>query len=276
MRCYSIEAASNPAAGQGHHKMRRPSVQDFTDGTPKRRAIMRRLVIAGLLAAPACLAQEPAALSEQPQAQVPQPPPAATNKQTITVPAGTRIALSLENPIQTKLARRGDPIRAVTVFPVSVGSEVAIPEGTHVEGVLDQVNKHGRGGYPDLQVHFTGMLFANGYTLPLEAAVTTASTKRSKPTFQNPSTVGNPGMLVPGMAFQQGPVLPPPALMRPPSPGPRMGVLIGVAVAGAVASILWALHKRGEMLLETGWQFEMVLQKPLTVDVQSVAAAPGY
>ena len=83
--------------------------------------------------------------------------PAVSEKQTITIPVGTRIPLALASPITSK-ARPGDAVRAVTGFPVTVGTQLAIPVGTYVEGVIDKVTKGGRSG-PSLQMHFTRILF---------------------------------------------------------------------------------------------------------------------
>jgi hypothetical protein len=53
---------------------------------------------------------------------------------------------------------------------------------------------------------------------------------------------------------------------------------VGVAIAGAAATaallILGHYHRGGSIVLfDTGWQFEMVLESPLSVDAASVAAA---
>ena len=54
-----------------------------------------------------------------------------------------------------------------------------------------------------------------------------------------------------------------------------VGVGIGAAAAGVVTMILMAHHNGGSsgVLVDTGWQFEMVLEGPLSVDLASVAGA---
>jgi hypothetical protein len=233
------------------------------------------MAVACLFLVPTCFAQNPQPLPQQQPAQVQQPAPATPSQQTITVPSGTTVALALENPIQTKLAKHGDAIRAATLFPVTVGTEVAIPAGTYVEGTLDKVIKNGLGGHPELKVHFTRMLFSNGYDVPLEGAVSTASAEHADRDPSALSAVGSQTIPANALAFQQPP--PPPQLTPPPAPGPSKGLVIGisvgVAVATAVGAILWSRHRRGDVLLDAGWQFQMVLQHPLTLDEQKVAAA---
>lgn len=89
-------------------------------------------------------------------------------KQTIVVPAGTAISLTLETPIYSKTTKRGDPIRAVVAFPVTVGNQLAIPAGAYVSGTIDSFTKRGSSG-PTLRAQFNELLFSNGYTVPMES-----------------------------------------------------------------------------------------------------------
>ncbi len=118
---------------------------------------MRILALVGILAAYTCWAQEPASDVPPPTSQVQAQAPPASQSQTITIPVGTRIRLALANPISSK-SRRGDSARAITGFPVTVGTQLAIPVGTYVEGVIDKVTRGGRSG-PSLQMHFTRILY---------------------------------------------------------------------------------------------------------------------
>ena len=46
---------------------------------------------------------------------------------TITIPAGTRLALVLTHPIQSRYIHRGDDIYAQITSPVNSGNEMVIP-----------------------------------------------------------------------------------------------------------------------------------------------------
>jgi len=233
---------------------------------------MRLLALVGLLAASTCWAQEPALNAQQPLSDVQVQAPATPQNQTITIPLGTRIPASLAAPITTK-SRPGDVIRAVATFPVTVGTQLAIPVGTYIEGVIDRVKKGGRSG-PSVQMHFTRIVYANGYTVDVDGANTQA---RAISPEASPSDriafVRDDGAYY-AMAAQQ---LPPPAPMPKlgPSIGTITGITVGVTVAAIVAIVLLGHHQGGGngVLFDTGWQFEMVLQSPLTVDAASVAAA---
>ncbi|MGB7848762.1 MAG: hypothetical protein WBL63_24335 [Candidatus Acidiferrum sp.] len=241
---------------------------------------MRRMAMIALFAATGCLAQEPAPPQSSPAGQ--EQAPAPEQKLTITVPAGTRVPLKLTYSLWSKTARTGDAVHAVTAFPVTVGTTVAIPAGTYAEGAIDKVAKRASADHPALQMHFTRLLFANGYTVSLEGATTELSAVKPGAV---PWTAASSGESVPrdlppasqsvaGNAFgaQQPPVLTPPP-MPGPSIGEVVGIGVGVTVASVVALVLLGRHRGGYTLLDAGSQIEMVLQNPLALDGEQVAAA---
>lgn len=245
---------------------------------------MRLIAMAGLLVASGCWAQEPTPSSQQPAAQVQEPSAPPAQKEPLIVPVGTRIPLTLANPIRIRTARPGDAVRAAAAFPVTVGTQEMIPPGTFVEGSLERVTKKDASGQPALQVHFTHIVFANGYAVELDGAMVQArastpgngSPENSASTGQiavsNGTSTGPGNVFDGGMSFQQQP---PPTL--PPLPGPHYGPIIGVAAGSAAVAILAVVfghrHRYDDALFDSGWQFEMVLQSPLLLDADKVAAA---
>jgi hypothetical protein len=270
---------------------------------------MRILVLLSLFAAGSiCHCQQlPVNSSSQQPAQV--PPQAAPSSQTITVPAGTEIPLTLVSEITNKSARPGNAIRAVTAGAVTVGSQVAIPAGTYVEGAIDSVNKRGSSG-PTMQVHFTRIVFAGGYTVSIDAnntqaLLTTPETKAAGELDASDISSSNSGTddesnsasaagndphfslaaFTPGsepqfaLGAQRGPDQ---STGQPPplhAPGPSFGTVVGISV-GATAALIVALvvlnhrgHNTSDALFDTGWQINMVLQRPLTLDAARVADA---
>ena len=97
--------------------------------------------------------------------QPPLPPPQTgpSAPQTVTVPAGTKVLLSLKSAINTKTAQQGDGVYLISNFPVIGGSQVMIPVGVYVQGVVDRVQRPGRvKGRAQIDMHFTTMIFPNG------------------------------------------------------------------------------------------------------------------
>ncbi len=91
-------------------------------------------LIASLLAMGAsCAAQQP----EGPQSDAPPPvapkpaqeqPPGSSEK--ITVPAGTRVGVVLQNGISTHSAKAGDSVYLQTSFPITASNRIVIPVGS--------------------------------------------------------------------------------------------------------------------------------------------------
>lgn len=241
---------------------------------------MRWIAILGLFVATGCLAQEPT--QPAPASVGLEQAPAATQKLTITVPAGTRVPVTLTYSVTSKTAHAGDAIHAVTAFPVTVGTTVAIPAGTYVEGVLDKVRHRASADHAALQMHFIRLLFANGYTVSLESASTEASAGKPNENVSaatarevdgaRSSVPGNASLMSNSFGAQQPPPLPP-----LPRLGPNPAVVGGVAtaaLAGILVTVFALGHHRGSYTsLDAGAQVEMVLQAPLMLDGEQVAAA---
>ena len=221
-------------------------------------------------------------LCAQERSSPPEAPPALTHDvvsgapqiQTITIPAGTRIQLALASPISSK-SRPGDPVRAVTGFPVTVGKQLAVPVGTYVEGVLDKVTKGGHSG-PSLKMHFTRLDFANGYSVDVEGANVQADAHSPTPRPTRAAGFAGPGGSHNSFA---GSTLPQPTLQAPAS---HIGAAIGIGIAATAAGIaipLILIHHgggSGGVLFESGWQFEMLLESPVSVDTANVAAGAAH
>ena len=224
-----------------------------------------------LLAVSTLCAQEPSSPPEAPPPLIHAAVPSAPQLETITIPAGTRIQLALASPISSK-SRPGDPVRAVTGFPVTVGKQLAVPVGTYVEGVLDKVTKGGRSG-SSLKMRFTRFDYVNGYSVDVEGANVQADAH--SPT-QSPDHAA--GFAGPSGSYNSfaGSTLPQRTLQAPAS---HIGTAIGIGIAATAAGIaipLILIHHgggSGGVLFEAGWQFEMLLESPVSVDTANVAAA---
>jgi hypothetical protein len=185
------------------------------------------------------------------------------------------VQLALANSIRTRAAHAGEIVRAVTTFPVTVGKDLAIPQGTFVEGNIVRVGKRGSTRFDGLQINFTQLVFANGYTAALDGSV--AEAKAILPGINPSGSAGTAGLMA--TSLQQGPTPPPLPQVGPPK-GPIIGgVLGGMAVFVVTGILLGRRHSRGEPAdFDIGFQFEMILQEPLTLDgarVDSAVNAPG-
>ncbi|MGH9528364.1 MAG: hypothetical protein ACRD2S_00425 [Terriglobales bacterium] len=191
---------------------------------------MRRLAIAILLTALARAAQTP-----QPDPQT----RGTTADSGIVVPAGTTVLLSLTNPVMAKTAKPGDIVYAETAFPIAVKNRMAIPAGTYVQGQIDTLTRPGRRSpHAQFQIHFSKIIFTNGYTVELPKA---------------------------GNTTQQAPQ----------EPITKTGTAAAQAddVIAAVATPYVEVSSVNDVLLDNGSQIEMFLQIPLLLNAENVAAA---
>jgi len=57
------------------------------------------------------------------------------------LPSGTEMHLTLVTPINTAIAKEGDPIIAVTNAPIVLNNQTIVPAGTRIHGVIGTVQK---------------------------------------------------------------------------------------------------------------------------------------
>jgi hypothetical protein len=221
---------------------------------------------------------------------------AATNN-AITVPAGTRIALVLTQPIQTRYVHRGDDVYAQIVSPVTSGNDVVIPPGTFVQGKVDKLER--KGGRGELRLQSMAITFPDGYTMPIAGPMTLESNDgyalkdpgpgRTTGAFALPAAGAGIGALI-GHSTANSQLstitstLPPGCTGPPPgclsssvtAPGSTAkGTIIGAGIGGAVGAVasLALLLGTHNFFLDVGSPVEMVLQQPLSLKQDEVAEA---
>ncbi|MGB8473992.1 MAG: hypothetical protein WCE61_07920 [Candidatus Acidiferrum sp.] len=144
---------------------------------PPRRTFSRYLVLAAaLLLLPLFgRAQEPAG----PQTAAPPPvlrphvapAPKPASGPMIRIPAGTRVAVVLENGISTRSAKPGDSVYFHTSFPITQNNHIIIPVGSYIRGELLESKRPGRiKGRGEFRMRLDTLIFPNGYTVDLNAA----------------------------------------------------------------------------------------------------------
>lgn len=117
-------------------------------------------------------AQAPDGPQADPPAPTPRPAPAPrpSTSQAITVPAGTRLGVVLENGISTASAKPGDSVYFRTSFPITMNNKVVIPVGSYLRGEVTDAKRPGRvKGKGELRIHLNTLIFPNGYTVDLNA-----------------------------------------------------------------------------------------------------------
>jgi hypothetical protein len=219
-----------------------------------------------------------------------------TSKATASVAAGTRIALVLTQPIQTRYLRRGDDIYAQIVSPVTSGNEVVIPPGTFVQGKIDKLER--QGGRGELRLQSLSITFPDGYVTPVTGPVTLESDDgyaikdpgKGRMIGAIAAPLGGLGLgaLVGHAAGSSDTILTttlPPGCTGPPpnclsSSMPEVGTgakntIIGAMVGGLAGSVVSIALLVGShnFYLDVGSPVSMVLHQPLSLPEDEVADA---
>jgi hypothetical protein len=208
-----------------------------------------------------------------------QPQGPSSANAVFTLPAGTRLPLGLLRPLSVKSAKPGTDVYMQVTFPVAAGSQMVIPPGTYLQGVIEKIIRRDRSRATlEFDLRSAKMIFSNGYTVAIAGTVsvapTTAELRPPKPNLpESPLPEPTTGQAVPVMAAVGGP----PTL--PPLPAPSLGngprnAIIGVGVAAAIGTVaLIFLARRSDVEMETGTPMVMVLPAPLPLDSDRVMAA---
>jgi hypothetical protein len=205
-----------------------------------------------------------------PQTSAPPPVPPAQKAEPvpsgkrISVPAGTRLAVILENGISTRSARAGDSLYFHTAFPVTQNNRVVIPVGSYIRGSLLESKRPGRiKGKGEFRLRLESLIFPNGYTVDLLAAPRSADTG-GRETTDSEGKVTGPG----GKGRDAGTVA------ETTVTGAGIGAIAGGgkgagigAGIGGLAGLAAVLLTRGpEAQLPRGSTLDIVIERDLTLD----------
>ena len=241
------------------------------------------VLCSSLAAGNVALAQTPA----QPAAATPaveaMPSPVAGAAKTYTIPAGTKVLLQLRSAVNTKSAKPGDSVYLASTFPVVVGNRVMIPVGVYVQGVVDRVARAGRvKGKAQLDMHFTSMIFPNGTVVEIPGVVDALpGAKQQKVkndqegTIEQDSGKGRNAAETAKIAIPAGAGVG--TLGGAASGHPIEGGLAGLGAGLATVGLVSLFTRGADVDIPSGTQVEMILQRPLLLQEENLAAAgsPG-
>jgi len=230
---------------------------------------MRILVASLLLAALAAAAQTAPAVPAA---------PAKTDANLLLIPAGTKVPLALKHAISTKSAREGDPVYAQTNFPVVLNDRILIPAGTYVQGKISRVQRAGRvKGRAEMLMHFTTLIFPNGYTVLLPGALDQIPGTENTKMKDEEGTIqqaGQKGKDAGQIATAAGEGAEGGAIVGAVASRSTGGTLAGAGAGAALGAAIAMLSRGNDVRLEAGTTVEMIIQREVTLDV-SRASAPA-
>ncbi len=233
------------------------------------------VVLPVLLIALACTAQEKAQIRTPTNSQNNDSQNSSSTAPTagsaVTIPAGTRFALVLTNPVASKSIRRGDDIYTQTVAPIVVGDQVVIPPGTFVQGKLDKLSRNGTRA--EIRLQSASVVFSNGFVANAAGPTNVEGEEGTAWQVAGGGNVagaivaplaglglgtlighaaGGKGTDVNGMNFNPGGLK-----------STAIGGMVGLA-AGGVVSFIFLAHSR-QFFVDVGSPMQMTLPQPLTL-----------
>lgn len=231
------------------------------------------LSVASLLVLPGLVrAQEPPGPQTAPPPPAAQAQPAAQQPQIpldkIRIPAGTRVAVVLENGISTRSAKPGDSVYFHTSFPITQNNHIVIPVGSYLRGELIESKRPGRvKGRGEFRMRLDTLIFPNGYTVDLNATPRSADSggKETMDSEGKVTSAGGKGRDAQTVAETTATG----AGIGAIADGPK-GLGIGAGI-GAVAGLGAVLLTRGpEAQLPRGSTLDVVLEHELTLDKSQI------
>jgi hypothetical protein len=185
------------------------------------------------------------AASHPTAAQAPPPP----KPKPVVIPAGTVIAVRLQQPLGSKTSQEGQHFEASIAAPVMIGGKTVVPTGSTAYGRVTQAHPAGRfKGGATLAVELTD-LRVNGLDYPIQStAVAQGSKGKGKRTATMIGGGAGGGALIGGLAGG--------------GKGAAIGALVG-AGAGTVGSAFTGGNRDISLPAESALSFE--LTAPLTL-----------
>ena len=222
-----------------------------------------------LLMSSMCVAQQQQVQSTNKEAEAEQAKP----KIVATVPAGTRVLLTLLSPISTGSAQPGNGVYLQTVTPITAGNETVIPPGSYVQGEVDRVIRPGKvKGRAELQIHFTSVTFPSGYHQSLQAQLGSAPADESA-AMGKEGTIKEKGSKGKDVGTVAAPATTGAVIGAIANGGKGAGIGAGIGGAVGVAAVL--LTRGNEVRMNTGDPIEIVLERPLQLEHTESEAGRG-
>jgi len=197
------------------------------------------------------------------------PGAAETAAAQLTIPAGTKVPLTLRHAISTRGSREGDAVYAETTFPLVINDRVLIPSGTYVQGRISHIQRGGKvSGRAEVLMHFTTLIYPSGYTVMLPGSLENApgvdktkvsdsegTVRADSQTAQKVGTVAGAGVTGAIIGAAAGGV---------------KGMGIGGAASAAVGTAVALLTRGNDVKMDAGTSVEMVIQRDILVDASRV------
>ncbi len=201
-----------------------------------------------------------------PAAQQDADSPRASRGESVIVPAGTKLAVILQNGISTRGAKPGDSVYFQTAFPVTINNRIVIPVGSYMRGSILESKRPGRvKGVGEFRLRLESLIFPNGYTVDLNAAPKSADTGGKE-------TMDSEGKIQ-GASNKGGDAG---TIAKTTTTGAGIGAIAGRSIKGAgIGAGIGAAAGLAAVLLTRGPEAELPRGSTLDIELEHALALDG-
>ena len=225
------------------------------------------LLLSGGLRAFAQQPAGPQTSAPPPVRLAPRPPdaPQIYSGERITIPAGTRFSVVLENGISTRSAKPGDSLYFRTSFPVTEGNRIIVPVGSYMRGELTEAKRPGRiKGKGEFRMKLNSLIFPNGYTVDLNAVPRSADSGGKETMDEEGKTTGGGGK---GQDAR--------TVATTTATGAGVGAIAGGAKGAGIGAGIGGLAGLGAVMLTRGPEAELPRGSTLDIVIERAVLLDG-
>ncbi|MBI5280964.1 MAG: hypothetical protein HY858_04715 [Candidatus Solibacter usitatus] len=187
------------------------------------------------------------------------------------IPEGAHVLLRVINTVNTATAQVGDFVYMTTASPISVDGRIAVPVGTHVQGVVAHARRSGRvSGRAELAIRLETLTLHDGQVLKFSPKVASADSggteqraSREEGTLKQGSDVGRDAVRV---AILAGTGTATGASIGHWTNGGWQGAGIGAGIGAGVGMATALLTRGREVELRAGSTLDVVFSRPVPLD----------
>lgn len=193
------------------------------------------------------------------------PAPAAQPiPETVEIASGTRIPVTLDTPLSTRISKKGQVVSFRTADPVRVHDLLEIPPDTEIVGTVVEARRPGGFGRPGtLRVKITGIRLSNGAETNIAARLDSRDMKQGRISADKNGSAN-------AVDIAQWAVL---GTLTGWQVDGGKGAGYGAA-AGATVGLIILMARRGpDLYVEPGTPFAVVVDQPVTLQGAEVQAA---
>jgi hypothetical protein len=183
----------------------------------------------------------------------PEPPPPELPER-VAIPAGRPIAVVLDTPLSTRIAKRGQVVTFRTPGPLRFTDDLEIPPDVEILGHVSEVKRPGRFGKAGvLRVTVDNLHFETGGVANLDAHLDSADMKaQGRLTTDNRRSTDLYSVMMDSIqGTLMGAVI-----------GGAKGAAVGAGAGAAVAILIMMSHRGQDVYLEPGMPFTVILDQP--------------